>query len=95
MGNVIDVRLMQFVNAESPTVARPDPEANVMFVRFQQSENARAPISRTVAGICTLVIFWHTINAASLILRTGRPAIVAGITTLPSYAVFDRAGRAG
>ena len=86
---------MQFVNAASPTVVRPDPFANVMLANFQQSENARAPISRTVAGICTLVTFWHTMKAASLIFRTCKPPIVAGITTSPSYPVFDKAGRAG
>ena len=86
---------MQFVNAPSPIVARPDPAAKVMFVSFQQSENARAPISRTVAGISTSVMFWHVMKAASLILRTGNPPIYAGIVTFPAYAVFTKAGRAG
>ena len=61
------------MNAPSPIVATP--LSNVTFVRLQQSENARSPISLTVAGIFTLVSFVHVMNAASFILRTGSPSM--------------------
>ena len=72
-GNRIDVSATQFENAASPTTLIHD--SNITRFRAQQSTKALAPISRTVAGIRTLVIRLHAINAASLIFRTGRPSI--------------------
>ena len=87
----MDARLVQFENAESPIVVMP--ASNVMFVNSQQSENACAPTSRTVAGTTTLRSLVHIIKAASLIFRTGHPPMLGGMTTSPSYEVFASAGR--
>ena len=81
-GSVTDARLEQLENANAPIDVIPS--SNVTFVSAVHQQKARSSISRTVEGMRTLRSFWHARNAASLIFRTGRPSMYAGMTRSPS-----------
>ena len=83
---VTPLPMMTFVRTEHETNACSPRLVTlsgiVTLVRLEQASNAYAPMLVTLLGIVTLVKGWPT-NALSPMVVTGRPVIVAGMTTAP------------